>query len=614
MNADNIRPLANPFAVKTPETLSTREVVNLFVPYPEFENLMDPGHQFINGHRGSGKSMMLRMLTPEAQCIRRSCPVDGLPFFGVYLSIKKTELNAIEYLRLESEISGYVISEHVVITKLMGSLFGSLSNAENRPNSGADWNEKVELFVAEELRPRLQYLGWESVQDEELLVNPSRGGGDPLAVVRAVFDDIQYKTSSYVRRRSFGPNSGNYSGALLGFQDFLIPIIQSLRGRRIIPDCPVFFLLDDADNLTLQQTEILNGWVSYRSTDLVSLKISTQLNYKTMKTASGIKIEAPHDYSEINFTSVYTGSNRESYPALVRKIVEKRLHAAGIKGVGVDDFFPEDAEQSAKIKLIEDEIKLAWAEKEKRGYRPGDDAYRQARPEYMRRLGGPSKQGSRYLYAGFEQLVHISSGIVRFFLEPAAMMYADQLKDNEGRAVEFIAPRIQDDVIRKQSNDLLIDEFDHLRRLEGKEPVYGQRLDDIDRLRNMIQGLGALFHTFIIDPEASQRRIFSFIISDDPPLEIRRILDMGVRFGYLYEDSIGKKSGMGRDRLYVLTRRLAPAFRLDPSGFSNYLSVTSGLLISMSRNPSSYISRLRRRGHGDAVDGIQVSLMEELDG
>lgn len=38
---------------------------------------------------------------------------------------------------------------------------------------------------------------------------------------------------------------------------------------------------------------------------------------------------------------------------------------------------------------------------------------------------------------------------------------------------------------------------------------------------------------------------------------------------------IGNKDGTGRTPLYVLTRRLAPFFELDPSSFAGYLWITS---------------------------------------
>ena len=63
--------VVNPFSVKTPENLTARELVDLFVPYPEFANLPVSGNQFLHGHRGSGKSMMLRMMSADSQMLSR---------------------------------------------------------------------------------------------------------------------------------------------------------------------------------------------------------------------------------------------------------------------------------------------------------------------------------------------------------------------------------------------------------------------------------------------------------------------------------------------------------------------------------------------------------------
>ncbi|TKK40215.1 hypothetical protein PflCFBP13517_17065 [Pseudomonas fluorescens] len=594
----------NPFSVKTPENLSPEELVDLFVPYPEYENLQVSGHQFLHGHRGSGKSMMLKMMTPDAQCLALACSFKDLPFYGAYLSIKATEVNSAEYSRIEGEPSGFILSEHVLVTKILSALFVSIKRHSYFIETDIKYRESLANFATSTLYKRLRYVGWEQTSVAVIDID----------TIIDIFDELQADTVRYIKQRAFSKEYCPYNGPLLGFQDVLLPVVQALRNTSILPDCPVFFLLDDADNLTLQQTKVLNTWVSYRSTDLVSLKISTQMGYKTYRTSSGIKIEAPHDYSEINFTSVYTGSLKENYPKLVEQIVEKRLNRVGLKNIKASDFFPADKAQEEAIRIISDEIKGRWETSEVGGYRASDDAYRFARPEYIRRLSGVSKSGATYKYAGFEQLVHISSGIIRFFLEPAARMFADQQKANAGEAVSFIAPSIQDDEIRKQSDELLIAKFDEMRGDAQNDPDITADLANVDRLKNLIQALGSLFQAFLMDKDASQRRVFSFVISDSVPHNLEEILNMGVRFGYLYEDATGRKTGMGRTKLYVLSRRLAPAFKLDPIGFSNYLSLTSKFLLEISERPNSFVSRLRKQGPDKAVEApAQLTFLEDLD-
>ncbi|MDA8152971.1 MAG: hypothetical protein M0003_09720 [Acidithiobacillus sp.] len=600
----------NPFSVKTPENLTADELVDLFVPYPEFENLQISGHQFLNGHRGSGKSMMLRMMSPDSQMLWRNCELLQLPYFGVYFSIKATELNAPEYVRLEGEASGTILSEHVLTTRMLSALISNTASYCAPLISSAEQIDALRKVVTQVLFKKLEYAGWNGEVPQE--------SSNDFATIKNIFnfiirliDEIHIVSVQYIKRRSFQGATQPYQGTLLGFQDVLLPVVQELTASGIIPNAPVYFLLDDADNLTKQQTQILNTWVSYRSTGSISLKISTQLNYKTFNTTSGVAIESPHDFSSINFTSVHTGSVKERYPALVASIVRKRL----IKyGSAVDDpyvFFPEDVSQKEAIKKIAEDYKQKWLQGESGSYRPEDDAYRYARPEYIRRLSGSSKQGARFRYAGFEQLVHLSSGIIRFFLEPAARMFTEQSIINAGIPVTSISTTVQDQELRKQADELLLRQFDLLALEAEKSQISSAQLNDIDRLKNIVYGIGALFKAYAMDERSTQRRVFSFSISGEPSKAIKAILHMGVVHGYFYLDSIGAKSGMGRSTLYVLTRRLAPAFSLDPVGFSSYLTVTNEFLETISVRPQTVINRIRRKGILSVLGGPdQLSLLD----
>ena len=72
----------------------------------------------------------------------------------------------------------------------------------------------------------------------------------------------------------------------------------------------------------MAQTKILNTWVSYRTTKDICFKISTQLDYKTHLTINEKRIDSPHDYSEINISTVYS-SSKSRYNERIKEIVEK---------------------------------------------------------------------------------------------------------------------------------------------------------------------------------------------------------------------------------------------------------------------------------------------------
>jgi hypothetical protein len=46
-------------------------------------------------------------------------PLHSLPYFGVYLSIKTTELNIPEFRRLDGQLAGYILSEHILVGYLI---------------------------------------------------------------------------------------------------------------------------------------------------------------------------------------------------------------------------------------------------------------------------------------------------------------------------------------------------------------------------------------------------------------------------------------------------------------------------------------------------------------
>ena len=586
----------NPFSVQTPEGMSAPEIVDLFVDFfSEFFNVEKKGHTFLHGPRGSGKSMMLRFMAPDCQMLHLNIPLQQLPYFGVYASIKATDLNLSEYSRFKDKFAEIIFAEHAMAVFFAAKTIQAIDSAISKGTLEKDESKQIGKFCSHILH-RLKQAGWTPAPD---YASPTS-----FAEVMDLLSELYRKTVMYLRMVSFKGEDVPYTGVLLGFHDFLLPLFKDVSNLTFMPNGPIFLMVDDADNLTEKQTEILNTWVSSRITGSICLKIATQLNYKTFRTINGGKIEAPHDFSEINIATIYT-SAKEKYPNWVREIVEKRLGKASID-VSPDEFFPEDKDQEAEIEVIALKIKETWPEAG-RGYRPGDDAYRYARSEYLKGLRGRSKQGSTYRYAGFKQIVHISSGVIRHFLEAASLMYGEQKKRSKDLVVGFIEPRIQDTVLRKESDTFMMAEFDRLELDESHRP---EAVETTKRLKNLITVLGGLFQIILLSDD-SERRVFSFALSDDIDSEVKAVLKLGVEHGYLYEAAIGTKEGRGRTRRFVLSRRLAPYFLLDPTGFSAYKFVTNNFLREAMFRPKTVLSRLESKKIEEVVGPSQQDLFSQ---
>lgn len=588
---------SNPFAVKTPEDLAAAEAAGLFVDvFTDFYKIREPGHAMLNGPRGSGKSMMFRYLAPDCLRIAEKRDLRQLDFFAVLVSIKNTELNLTELRTLSGKGVDAILNEHF-LTMFVASKVFSYLGAIDIDNSN-DHASDVSVFINDVLCDRLARCG---LHRDSLPTGTYENSGAAFNALGQLFDRLYHSVGQYIKRLFPGNEAPRFDGPLCGYLDFLHPVLQAMSALPFMPSGPIYLLMDDADTLSYIQTRVLNSWVATRTSPAVSIKISTQMRYKTFSTLSGGAIETPHDYSEVNIADLYT-TNRGRYRSRVKEIVAKRLKLAGLE-VGPEDFFPVQREQEMRVRQIEEQIRSGGHPLSGKGHRISDDVVRYARPLYMKSLTGTKKASSKYSYAGFDQLVHISSGLIRHFLEPAALMYSEQRARNSG-AVTQIDPAIQDGEITEMADLLMTSEFAKIAVDEDLEYTHSaargtEFAERKRRLRNLIDTLGGAFRQKLLSDD-SERRVFSVAISDEPAEDVVDVFDLGVKHGYFQKSTIGNKEGTGRTTLYILTRRVAPYYRLDPSGFAGYLFVTCERLREGMLRPRHLLRRVKEEGVGTA--------------
>jgi len=421
-----------------------------------------------------------------------------------------------------------------------------------------------------------------------------------------------YKAAStYSNKLSFTSTLPDYNGPLFDYQEFLVPLLSDLAFVKGFPKGPIYLLIDDAHFLSEIQTRVLNSWIATRTSGKISIKVSSQYNYKNYYTVNGATIDSPHDYSEIDITTVYTASrNKSTYRDRITKIITRRLELFGID-VSPQDFFPPDEGQEEKIKIIANNYKNEATAGKGRGYYVHDDAYRYARPDFIKGLAGTSKSSASYSYAGLDQLINLSSGVIRHFLEPAHEMYSiefSKLSEEIKKQIFFISPSVQNTVVRDLANKFLYMDLDDYKK-EGHESAVPK--DDIEKLFNLIEGLGGLFRHVLLS-DRSERRIFSIAISGTPSKEIEKILDIGINLGYFHLSTIGKKDSKsgGRKKLYIMNRRLAPIWTLDPNSFAGYLFVQNSLLEDGVKNPESMLRRINVDETKESEQEYQISLFD----
>ena len=575
----------NPFSVKTPETLDAEEVAKLFIDvFSDFPKLLAPEHTFLHGSRGTGKSMMLRYLEPHVQLAANKVnKASELDHYAIHMPIKKANYGLSELERLEGA-AYWLLSEHILTSYAVIHILDSLISLSERDEvsenaSSENWAEFCSDFT--------------KLTESAGCIPISNEGKDSesLQPLREIVLHEHKQTIKYLRKLTFSNENYPYTSALFGYIDFLLPFIQLVIKLKFTPIGPIYLMVDDGDNLPERMQKVVNSWVSYRTTDQICLKITTQQRYKTWRTVQGALIESPHDYSEIDINTLYTSKKSSAYYRRIEKIVEKRLEVNGFSDTSPTKFFPANPDQEAELTLIAEKIKSEWEQGRGISARMNDDITRYKSSEYMKQLA-MFKKTNMFSYSGFKSIVDISSGIIRFFLEPASRMYNEVIASQESEhAVTFIPHATQDKILTEWSKEFMVSNLYALRTTqENKVEVPSHPLGEVDKLSNLVVSFGELFQAKFMSND-TERRFLSFMPTDAVNHETQKILDLAIELGYLYRSSIGSKKGIGRKTLYVLNRRLTPFFKLDPSGYAAYMSVTPGDLILAIYNPKKFVNK-----------------------
>lgn len=588
----------NPFSVMSPEKLNAEEAERLFVEvFSDFPQVENTGNAMIVGARGSGKSMMFRCLLPDVMIKRRKCAFCDLPFVAFHIPIKNTQLNITELRRIDNHYASALINEHFFVVAILIEICNQLKKYQTE--LCRDTSE-LERFYKKVFVPLADVAGCDDI--------PGVSGQyeNCIDCIELYFRKLYQRFIQFVF--SFSPdqdvNLPAFDMPLLSYRMFMHPFLLGVRDFSGFPKGKnIHIFIDDADNLNRTQTQILNSWLGMRIQPSISLKVSTQIGkYKSYLSTDGMLIESPHDYQKINISDKYTTS-QTTYFKRVREIVEKRLALIGIHKTA-EQFFPVYKKQEQAIEEEKKRLMALWKEGKGHGNRMEDDALRYARPNYIRGLGGISKSRSKYFYAGFEQLVHLSSGVVRVFLESASLMYdAARKRGDKSLKNNGIPCSLQDEVVRSESEEYLFSRFDQLG-VDIDKRSYGSQMSDIKMLMNLIKAMGATFFNILVS-EKSERRVFSVALSNEPDEEIKRVLDLGVEMGYFQASTIGRKDGAGRTRLYIMNRMLSPQFNLDPTGFAGYLFVTNDAL-----RGAMYKQRLLRDEKSNSSEPEQLTFFD----
>ncbi|MGN6553267.1 MAG: ORC-CDC6 family AAA ATPase [Verrucomicrobiota bacterium] len=559
----------NPFVVESPEKLDVEDIFDLFVEENSGVDVVDKRkHTFVWGPRGSGKSMILRYLEPRCQAMkyRRDAETweDGLktflssaqPFIGVRIPCKEGYFNKTEFLLMETP-SAQILTEHMMNLSLASALFSVLN--EQFPKSFFSGDDKLKLAKrVSELFDNASFSDTLSIASQKLNIQE-----DPFTWAWILFDIELRKLAAFLRQQALPDGRSRYLGATSGYHDFLLPMARAVQELPQLQKIPIYFLVDDADRLRKEQQKIINSWMSNRDHSAICFKVAAQIHeFKTFETRDGWLLEMMHDYTEFHIEELYS-AQKDKYTEKVHAITERRLLLAGINR-SPEEYLPADPEQEKLFEKMQVQAAAEWECAGKPG-RQRDYVYRYAVARLFQEL---RKARKRRNYAGFYNLVHLSSGVIRYFLEPCYLMF-EECSSRKAELLKIeIPPNIQQEVIYTFSEDFLLVDLQKIRK-----DLVPERFTVLDKLHTLLNSLGSLFYERLTDPDSREARVFSFTIRGNASIGAQEVLDLGVRYRYFQLRTYSRKEGGGREPWYILNRRLCPIFKLDPTGFEGRISI-----------------------------------------
>ena len=544
----------NPFTLVTASKLSASEAVALWCDDKRLDRITGRETCFIHGHRGTGKSMLFRVLQRDCQVLLS--PDEEPSFLAVYFSVRDSDFLIEELKHFDSDLQRYIICESQLSLLIAKQLFLIIGRSpEVVPEDARE--SLIDLVVK---RMSAAYRFSETAMPLIDRTSFCKAIANLIDVIEEEGQGIRH----FIFKRLYA-SPASYDGPLFLYDALLGPMADFFYDH-----CGVclYFLIDDGDDLPEAHTVILNTWIARRRAS-AAFKVSTMYAYKTWETRSGSAIQPAHDYVQYDIATRYLDGKGESYVQLLKEICRKRLDRAGVRtsvGAPVDPtaFFPKHELQEEKIGKVRERLMEEYAMKFT-GRAIRDNVYRHTTSEYMRELNRGKSLGS-YCYAGFDTLAILSGGLVRDFIVCAQVMFDNASREMDGAIVESVSPAIQNQAVRAHA-DKLLEEVGDARQKRVRDPSEWQKVG------KLVEGLGSLFKTKILSQD-SERRVFSFALQRPPSERLGRVLMLAMSEGYLMRGYIARKEGTGRRALYVLTRRLAPCFSLDVSSYSGYLSCT----------------------------------------
>lgn len=539
--------LENPFIHDAATNLSEDVIAALYIDVDKSEIIMSQRNVFIEGYRGSGKSMLLKHNSFSMRYSRE----EKLDFIGVYISCMSPYFLKREHELNENSFHSSIVAEHILVLSMAQNLLNTL----------------------------LQSSFLDTAEDEAISKELEFYFDIKISSISELAKHINkelYKTQEHLNKHP----EDFYSKART-FSSLILPIADSIKSIDRLQATRISFLIDDGQLLSTSQKKCLNSWISYRDTSKINFKvaITSKKEYLFHTNTESVILEN-HDYVTIDLEKNFFGEGTDYYD-FAKKIIEKRLEFCDTETKKAEDFFPQDEKFTKDIEKIRSAFidgeypELKDKTKEERKSR----ASKFDRAIYFRlRLETHKANNPTIAYTGFDSLVNISTGVIRNLLIPCSTMYSNEKENSTGGIVNYIQPKTQYSAIIEESKK----KWEYIKLL-------GIQIDGCDddlalQIERLLRSFGNKLKAILLDTSSTEKQILTFTIegleNSQYNNQIKQILDIAEKAGLLYS-RIGAGKNSNRTVWYTPNRILWAELGLDPVGQNGRLNIKPEVFLKM---------------------------------
>lgn len=339
--------------------------------------------------------------------------------------------------------------------------------------------------------------------------------------------------------------------------------------------------MDNGDQTKSTMQLCIDSLIAQRSHSDVCFKVAVKKGVYWNKG----NIQWPHDFSQIDIDELYSTQHTVYYER-IKEIANKRLELTGIN-TDIEDFLPESQSEKQILEEIKSELKEKYAQEYEEKYGDGIDSERLPKSDYINNRVSKYAQAEFFRslkktgksYAGFDNIVHLSSGVIRQFLDICSYMFEEEIKRKGDDNITKISLKAQNDVVKRYADDFMDELETTYERLEKEENIEGAKL--YKGLYFLIESLGKYYKKRLMDPKFKEPRVFTFTLKDPgKDTEVERILKIGVNgeglTGCFFQSYwYSSKRGIGKYRGYAFNRRLCPRYGIDHTSFRGRIELST---------------------------------------